>query len=226
MAEPNLDHIVEPLRPLAVPVADLVLDPKNAREHGEEDLAELSAWLDESGQDQAILVQQEGNIVRKGNGRVMAAQRLGWTHIAAVVVDISEADGVKRAVVDNRIAERSKWNTPHLMEALTFLDEEGAALGELGFDDAFMAKLMSDNESLVQEAAKLNPAAAVESPEHARDEAAMIEAPRTGVFNAPLVFKSKEDRAAWVTWTRKLRDTYPGLETLGDRLAAFVRDVG
>lgn len=41
----SLDHITESLRPLAVPIASLTLDPANARRHPEKNLGAVEASL-------------------------------------------------------------------------------------------------------------------------------------------------------------------------------------
>jgi hypothetical protein len=41
-AAPSLDHIAAPLRPLAVPIGSLNLDPANARRHDEKNPAVIA----------------------------------------------------------------------------------------------------------------------------------------------------------------------------------------
>lgn len=222
----DLSYIVEPLRPLAVSLDDLTLDPKNARTHEDPDLAELAEELKISGQDQAILVQKDGMIVRKGNGRVMAARKLGWTHIAAVVVDISEKDGVRRALVDNRIAERSRWNNENLLDALDFLEGQGVVLDTVGFDDEFMASLLAESENLAGQVSTELPDGAGELTEEttAMEQAQSETQQRGNAFKSDLVFDSKEDRAAFIAWTRELRKRYPDAGTTGAALMRHIRE--
>lgn len=118
--KPNLDHIAEPLRGLAVAVDTLVLDPANARLHGEQNLASIKASLQRFGQRQPVVVQREGSIVRAGNGRVMAAKALGWSHMAALVVDEDSVQATAYAIADNRTSDLAEWDD----EALTRLLKE------------------------------------------------------------------------------------------------------
>src|SRR6185369_10855580 len=99
------DHIAPPLRSLALPIASLNLDPANARTHDEANLAAIKGSLSRFGQRLPLVVQQQGMIVRAGNGRLMAAKELGWTHVAAVVVDESEVEATAYAIADNRSGE-------------------------------------------------------------------------------------------------------------------------
>lgn len=123
---PDLSYIIEPLRQFAVPIDTLTLDPKNTRKHDKRNLDTIEASLTKYKQRQLIVVRKEGRVVHAGNGRVMAAQRMGWTHIAALVVDDAEADAVAFAIMDNRSAELAEWNYDVLPSALQMLvDTQG-----------------------------------------------------------------------------------------------------
>jgi ParB-like chromosome segregation protein Spo0J len=126
----RVNTIAEPLRSLAVPIADLNLDPANARTHGEKNLAAIRASLAQFGQRKPIVVQRAGMIVRAGNGTVTAAKALGWTHIAAVVLDDDNATAAQFAIADNRTAELAEWDPDALALQLQAMDETArAALG-------------------------------------------------------------------------------------------------
>jgi hypothetical protein len=127
-AKPNLDHITPQLRPLAVPVDSLVLDPKNAREHDERSLENLAAVLKEYKQRKPIVVRKDGMVIKAGNGTLMAARRLGWSHVAAVVVDEDEKSASGYAIADNRTAELSSWNYDQLTENLADLLQDDGSL--------------------------------------------------------------------------------------------------
>lgn len=107
---PDLSYICEGLRGLAVPIADLVSDPANANKHGKKSLAAIKGSLVQFGQRTPLVVQQTGMIVRKGNGTLAAAIELGWTHVAAVVVNDDNITAIGYAIADNRTAELSEWD--------------------------------------------------------------------------------------------------------------------
>lgn len=136
-----LAHIAEPLRTLAVPVDSLNLDPSNARTHPEKNLAAIKASLARFGQRQPVVVQREGMVVRAGNGRVMAARALGWTHVAALVVDESAIDATAFAIADNRTSDLAEWDDGTLARLLESLpsDLKEAA----GYDDKDMKELLA-----------------------------------------------------------------------------------
>lgn len=118
----DLSYIIEPLRPLAVPIADLVPDKENARKHGPENLRAIRASLESNGQYLPIVVQQEGMIVRVGNGRMSQAIELGWTHLAAVVVPMSRVEAVRIALADNRTGDLAEWDYEQLKTLLVEFD--------------------------------------------------------------------------------------------------------
>ena len=120
------------LRGLLVPIADLHPDPANARRHGERNIEAIVASLSRFGQRFPIVVQREGMVVRAGNGRLDAAKRMGWTHIAAVVVDESSVEATAFAIADNRTAELAEWDDETLASLLNSLPE--ASREAAGFD--------------------------------------------------------------------------------------------
>ncbi len=124
VTDADLSHIAVPLRVLAVPIATLNLDPSNARKHDERNLAAIKGSLARFGQRLPLVVQKQGLIVRAGNGRLLAAKELGWTHVAAVVVDESEVEATAFAIADNRSSELGEWNDEALARLLQSLPED------------------------------------------------------------------------------------------------------
>ena len=107
---PSLEHIVEPLRALAVGVEELHEDPANARVHPDRNLDAVKASLARFGQRKPIVVRAQGMIVEAGNGTLRAAKALGWTHVAVVVVDDDGVTAAGYAIADNRTAELADWD--------------------------------------------------------------------------------------------------------------------
>jgi DNA modification methylase len=134
-------NILADLSHLAVPVSDLVLDPKPHRRHPREEIAHLKASLSRYGQDQPLVVQREGMIVRIGNGRLKAARELGWTHVAAIILDREEAEMVARGILDNRVADMARSDNDVIAELLSDLQEVDSTL-PVGFDDSEIAQLL------------------------------------------------------------------------------------
>src|SRR5262245_53608300 len=142
-SQADLSHIAEALRPLAIPCSTLNFDPDNARLHSEENIEAIMRSLKEFGQDQPLVVQKQGMVVRKGNGRLQAALKLGWEWIAAFVVDESDVRAVARAIADNRTAELASWDEEKLAALLKSIREaEDIDLDVTGFSQADIEQLV------------------------------------------------------------------------------------
>lgn len=137
-----MDYIAEQLRPLAIPIGSVNPDAANARKHGEANMAAIVASLSRFGQRAPIVVQRKGMVVRAGNGRLAAAKSLGWSHIAAVVVDDESVEAVAFAIADNRTAELAEWDKETLASLLNTMDADSLKL--TGFNDADLAGLLGE----------------------------------------------------------------------------------
>jgi DNA modification methylase len=139
----DLFHIAEPLCPLAIRCSSINFDPDNSRLHSEENIEAIMKSLAEFGQDQPLVVQKQGMIVRKGNGRLEAALRLGWKWIAAFVVDEDDVRAIARAIADNRTAEMATWDEAKLSALLKSIREaESIDLDVTGFSQADIEQLL------------------------------------------------------------------------------------
>lgn len=140
--------IIPPLAGLAVEIASLKPDPRNARLHDERNVKSVMDSYREHGQRKAIVVQLKADdgtpmVIRAGNGQTEAAKRLGWTHIAAVVIDEHDKEAIAFALRDNRTAELAEWNLEVLGESLRVLQDEGIDTAALGWESYEAAPLMA-----------------------------------------------------------------------------------
>lgn len=130
----NCDYIAEPLRQFAVKVATLSLDEANARAHDEASIDAIKDSLTRFKQRTPVIVQKATMKVVKGNGTCIAAERMGWKYVAALVLDDTDAIATAYALADNRTAEMSDWDGGALEQALASLRRQtGASLEDLGF---------------------------------------------------------------------------------------------
>lgn len=128
---PEIGHIAEPLRSLAVPLSELTLDPANARKHPEPNLKGIAASLRVYGQRKPIVVNKRNGVIEAGNGTVEAAQTLGWSHVAVVYVDDDPVTAAGFSIADNRTAELAEWDEDALGKLLEELDTGDADLNEM-----------------------------------------------------------------------------------------------
>jgi ParB-like chromosome segregation protein Spo0J len=138
----KFSYIIDQLQHLAVPIDTLHHDAPNARKHNDKNMDAIKASLHRFGQRSPIVVQKSNMVVRAGNGRLMAAKDLGWSHIAAVIVDDSSVDAVSFAIADNRTAELAEWDKETLASLLDTMDEED--LKVTGFDNKDLQTLLAD----------------------------------------------------------------------------------
>ena len=154
MPGPTLDYITPDLRPLAVSVEDLTTDPRNARAHSRASIDGIKASLERWKQRKPIVVRRDpdtGDLsaVAAGNGTLTAARELGWTHIAAVVVEEGAPEAQGFALSDNRTAELSTWGelAPEILAEVR-VDLPDIDFDALGLDAGFEA-LVSPPDPIV-----------------------------------------------------------------------------
>lgn len=133
----SFDYIVEPLRPLAVPIDSVHLDPANARAGHAID--RIAASLAQYKQRKPIVVNtNENNKIEAGNGTWQAARQLGWTHIAAIFLADSPMAATGYAISDNRLGDLSTWDVNTLDLLIKSLDDEMTT----GFDEGELDELI------------------------------------------------------------------------------------
>ena len=148
-------NIVEQLRPLAVPIAELVPDPTNARTHDERNLDAIRGSLAAYGQRKPVVVNRRTGVVEAGNGTLRAALALGWTHVAAVFVDDDPLTATGFAIADNRTAELAGWDEAVLQKLLAEVEGPNPELTRM-LDDlaaSFQAELDTGDEAQDDKAA-------------------------------------------------------------------------
>ncbi len=154
----GLGYIAEGIRHLAVPLESINLNPENERFHDSQSINTIMSMLEQFTQRVPIVVQRQGMITRDGNGRVEAARKLGWTHIAALVVDESDAQSIAYALGANRTPELSEWKLDVLQEHLLALQENDIDLTGLGWDEAELGDLLEVDDALAEpEPLEVNP---------------------------------------------------------------------
>lgn len=125
-------------------ISSLNFDPNNPNHHPDKNIEVIKSSLEQFGQDQVIVVMKQGMIVRKGNGRLQAAKELGWTHIAAIVIDESEIESIARGLADNRSSELSQWNDEILANVMSQLVDEEYDPTSIGWDEDELAAMLSE----------------------------------------------------------------------------------
>lgn len=123
-------------------LADLVLDPSNARRHAPKNLEAIKGSLAKFGQQKPIVI-GKGNVVIAGNGTLEAARSLGWDAINVVRTKLEGPDATAFAIADNRTGELAEWDAGVLSETLKALDAIDFDLGAIGFDADDLAGMIA-----------------------------------------------------------------------------------
>jgi len=107
-------------------VADLKPFGRRTREHPEGQINLLMQSLRTFGMCEPVIIDDDDQVI-VGYGRILAAQRLGWTRVSTLVISrLSVAQKRAYMIAANRTAEQAGWNKEAL--ALEFKDLAGMDL--------------------------------------------------------------------------------------------------
>src|SRR5262245_45258282 len=116
-----------------VAMAELAIDPENARAHPAKNLEAIRSSLQRFGQQRPIVVREDGRIIA-GNGTFTAAAELGWQAIEVLRFGGSAEEARAYALADNRTGELAAWDPDTLALQLEELATAGWDMLALGFE--------------------------------------------------------------------------------------------
>jgi DNA modification methylase len=137
--EANRPRIAPALLALAVPIDSIELHPRNPRIG---DVEAVAASLRRFGQQKPIVVQAGTRYCIAGNHLLRAAQSLGWTEVAANVVELVDASATAFMLADNRTSDLGGYDD----ELLAAILAEAAAADNLaatGYDGDDVAAIVA-----------------------------------------------------------------------------------
>ncbi|MBP0113886.1 ParB N-terminal domain-containing protein [Bradyrhizobium vignae] len=104
-------------------VEDLVLDPRNPRQHSQSQVNQIADSICEFGFVMPIVVDDTRQVVI-GHGRVLAARKLGMPRVPVVEIrHLSQAQLKALRIADNRLAQHAHWDERLLGENFLELKE-------------------------------------------------------------------------------------------------------
>lgn len=129
------------------PVADLRVNPANARKHSKKQIEKIAASIRSFGFNVPLLTDGEDQLVA-GHGRLAAARHIGLTEVPTIAISgLTEAQLRAFAIADNRIAELSSWDETILASELEELLSLGAGLDfeivDTGFEIGAIDRIVS-----------------------------------------------------------------------------------
>jgi ParB-like chromosome segregation protein Spo0J len=129
-------------------VADLKVDPRNARRHSEAQIAQIVRSIEDFGYVNRIAIQPGGQLIG-GHATLESFKRLSRETIEVrVVAGLTPTQYVKLGLALNRIPENSSWDEDLLAEIVGDLSEAGEDLTGVGFSAGEIDKLLADPGSL------------------------------------------------------------------------------
>lgn len=127
-------------------IADLRMNPKNARVHTSRQIKQIARSMKEFGVIVPILMDPEDQVIA-GHGRLLAARQLGITHVPTICIDhLTDAQITAFMIADNRLTENSEWDKQLLGEQFKILSaaELDFSLEITGFEIAEIDLMIED----------------------------------------------------------------------------------
>ena len=107
---------------------------RNARKHGEEDVAAIAESIREFGFNDPIGIWGKDNLIVEGHGRLMAAKSLGMDKVPCIRLDhLTDEQRRAYALAHNRTAELSEWDKDLVSSELEDLKDLGFDIDMTGF---------------------------------------------------------------------------------------------
>lgn len=150
--KPAKGNIHTDLMALSKPLSQIIADPENARKHGKESIDGIKISLMQYGQVFPVLVKKTSAYTYTcvaGSGRVTAAKDLGWEEIACIEWDGTDEQAKAFALVDNKTAELSSWDSDRLADAISSLIDgpEEETIIALGLKDDLVAAFADEDQA-------------------------------------------------------------------------------
>jgi DNA modification methylase len=120
----NVDYDLNPIRkPSSCAIisrgrGELKPDPANPRRHSKKQVRQIADSIRVFGFNVPVLIDRDGNVIA-GHGRLLAAERLGWTEVPTLCLDhLTPAQVRAFRIADNKLAENAEWDDRLLAQQL------------------------------------------------------------------------------------------------------------
>jgi hypothetical protein len=138
------------VRVQALSLDQIKLDGRNSRTHSAKQIRQIANSIAAFGFTNPLLLNEDGTLIA-GEGRLKAAQLLGFAKVPAIVLaGLSPAKQRALAIADNKIAENAGWDRERLAieipELAGLLEAEGLDVSVLGFEAVEIDQLVTDFE--------------------------------------------------------------------------------
>ncbi len=135
----------------ALSLDQIKVDRRNARTHSSKQIRQIANSIAAFGFTNPLLLNEDGTLIA-GEGRLKAAQLLGFAKVPAIVLaGLSPPKQRALAIADNKIAENAGWDRERLAieipELAGLLEAEGLDVSVLGFEAVEIDQLVTDFEA-------------------------------------------------------------------------------
>lgn len=125
-----------------ISVDDLIPYINNARTHSDDQVTQIASSIKEFGFTNPILIDKDNGIIA-GHGRVMAAKKLGYKEVPAIMLDhLTDTQRKAYILADNKLALNSGWDNELLSLELNDLTDLDFNLDLTGFSEIELANLI------------------------------------------------------------------------------------
>jgi len=127
-----------------VPVDNIVPYVRNARTHGDEQIAQIAGSMQEFGFTNPILLDGDNGVIA-GHGRLIAARKLGLTEVPCINLGyLTKTQRQALVLADNKLAMNAGWDADMLGIELRELDLADFDMDVIGFNADELANLLLD----------------------------------------------------------------------------------
>ena len=121
---------------------------RNAKMHGDDQVAKIAASMAKFGWTVPCMVADDGELIA-GHGRVLAATMLGLTDVPVIRLGhLDEAERRAYRIADNKLTELGDWDEAMLRDEIAGLLAEDFDLSLLGITDEDLDALLRDPDAL------------------------------------------------------------------------------
>ncbi len=143
-----MDLVFAPSQVESWPIARLRPYARNAKMHGDDQVAKIAASMAKFGWTVPCMVADDGELIA-GHGRVLAATMLGLTEVPVIRLShLDEAERRAYRIADNKLTELGEWDEALLRDEIAGLLADDFDLTLLGISDEDLDALLRDPEAL------------------------------------------------------------------------------
>jgi DNA modification methylase len=128
-------------------IEKLIPRDNNPRTHGNLQIGQIAASIEEFGFTNPILIEPDG-LILAGHARLAAAKKLKMTKVPVIVLaHLTPAQRRALVIADNQLALNAGWDEETLRIELAILHEEDYDVTLLGFDDIELQRLLEAQDA-------------------------------------------------------------------------------